>query len=181
MDLALDMGFRTVLSYKNLAMAEQQTKRTPICFFLFALECVEQNVPVVAKALRSSRNRQIKFAPLIGFTEVANPKMIDFCLQLGFDDVLLPPFSRKIINPRLEKHLNRPVTFFETAQYFGPDRRTGISENASINSNLKRGQGGDHRKIVINRNLEAGINILRDKFHRQSGRTVPETGSNLVI
>jgi len=180
-DLCQDIGFRTVLSYKNLAMAEYQTKKTPICFFLLALECAEQNVPAIARALRNSRNRQIRYAPLIGFAEVANSKMIDFCLQLGFDDILLPPFSRKIINSRLEKHLNRNITFFETNEYFGPDRRTEFSENALTKPHPKRGEGGDHRKIVIRRNLETGINILRDRFHPKSSRKALETGDSIAI
>ncbi len=180
-DLCQDIGFRTVLSYKNLAMAEYQTKKTPICFFLLALECAEKNVPAIARTLRKSRNRQIKFAPLIGFAEVANPKMIDLCLHLGFDDILLPPFSRRIINSRLAKHLNRRITFFETDEYFGPDRRTESSEKALAKPHPKRGEGGDHRKIVIRRNLETGVNILRDRFHRQSSDKVPNMGRNIAI
>jgi len=162
-------------------MAEYQTKKTPICFFLLALDCAEQNIPVIARALRSSRNRQIKYAPLIGFAEVANPKMINFCLQLGFDDILLPPFSRKTINSRLKKHLNRNITFFETNEYFGPDRRTDFNENALAKPHPKRGEGGDHRKIVIRRNLETGVSILRDRFHRQSSDKVQEMGSSIAI
>jgi len=180
-DLCQDIGFRTVLSYKNLAMAEQQTKRTPICFFLLALECTEQNVPVIAKALRNSRNRQIRFAPLIGFAEVANTKMIDFCLQLGFDDILLPPFSRRTINSRLEKHLNKRITFFETDVYFGPDRRLEFNKNTLAKPHPKRGEGGEHRKIVIRRNLETGVNILRDRFHPKSNRQALETGDSIAI
>ncbi len=165
-DLSLDIGFRSVLSFSDIELAEQQVKRTPVCFFLFALTRQSHNASGIARAIRTSRNRQIKFAPMVGFTESAEPRLIQATLRLGFDDILVPPFSAKVALPRLNNHINRRIHFYETENYFGPDRRVGLGIHKEPGNHPDRGKGGDHRKILINRSLETGVSILKDEFHK---------------
>ena len=181
MDLSFDIGFRTVASFSDIPQAELQLKRTPICYFLFALTCSAHNTPGIARAIRTSRNRQIKFAPMIGFTENAEPRMIEATLRLGFDDILVPPFSAKASLPRLMGHLNRRISFFETAEYFGPDRRVGEGIHKEPQHHPDRGKGGDHRKILINRSLETGTNILKDEFHKKPREKLEDDASSYAI
>ncbi len=181
MDLSLDIGFRTVLNFTNIGAAEQQVKRTPICFFLFALTCSAHSTPGISRAIRTSRNRQIKYAPMIGLTENPEPRLIEATLQLGFDDILIPPFSAKSVPPRLNSHLNRRITFFETTQYFGPDRRVGDGIHKEPAHHPDRGKGGDHRKVLISRNLETGVSILKDQFNRQQRTAEPGDSISIAI
>ncbi len=181
MDLSLDIGFRAVLNFHNIAQAEQQVKRTPICFFLFALDHAGPRVPGISRAIRKSRNRQIMFAPIIGFTENADPRIVKACLQFGFDDILIPPFSARTVTPRLNLHLNHRVSFFETTSYFGPDRRVGQGIHKERGPHPDRGKGGDHRKVVISRNLESGVTILKDEFHRTKKRPAVAPHEHIAI
>lgn len=167
MDLSLDIGFRSVIKFSNIELAEQQVKRTPVCFFLFALAHNSQNFLGIARTIRTSRNRQIKFAPMIGFTESAEPRLIQDALGLGFDDILVPPFSAKVVLPRLNNHIIRQIHFYETGKYFGPDRRAGLSLHKELENHPDQSQDGDHRKILINRSLETGLGILKDEFHKR--------------
>lgn len=166
MELSLDMGFRTVLDFTDIAAAEQQVKSTPVCFFLFALASSTHSAPRIARAIRTSRNRQIMYAPIIGLAENSEPRLIEATLQLGFDDILIPPFSAKTVAPRLTSHLRKNITFFETDQYFGPDRRVASGMNKETTKHSDRGKCGDHRTVLISRHLETGVNILKDRFHR---------------
>lgn len=166
MDLSLDIGFRSIIGFTDIDLVEQQVKRTPVCFFLFALTRSSHNASGIARAIRTSRNRQIKFAPMVGFTESAEPRLIQATLRLGFDDILVPSFSVKVTLPRLNNHINRRIHFYETKNYFGPDRRVGLGIHKEAKNHPDRGKGGDHRKILINRNLETGVSILKDEFHK---------------
>ena len=181
MDLSLDIGFRTVLNFTDLSVVEQQVKRTPICFFLFALTCSAHSTPGISRSIRSSSNRQIMYAPMVGFTENPEPRLIEATLRLGFDDILVPPFSAKSVAPRINSHINRRITFFETAHYFGPDRRVGEGIHKEPEPHPDRGKGGDHRKVLISRNLETGVSILKDEFHRAHRSAEPDKGISIAI
>ncbi|MCF6327611.1 MAG: hypothetical protein L3J21_10015 [Devosiaceae bacterium] len=179
MDISQDLNFSVVLNFKNQAMAEQQSKRTPICFFLFALDCTETNIPVMTALIRNSRNRQIKYAPMIGFIEAANSKMIGMCLKLGFDDIVLPPFKKSTLSPRLELQIGKPRIYYETADYFGPDRRKQVGAGLGNVRISKRKQNGAHTKITFCRNLKTGIQIQKKELVEHS--TLQESQNAIVI
>jgi len=164
MDLSRDLGFFAILNFKNMALVEQQITRTPICFFLFSLECEKSNIPVIAALIRSNRNRQIRFAPMIGFTEAANSKTINICLQLGFDDILLPPFGKKNIAPRLEQHIKKPHIYFEANNYFGPDRRVGAMKGSNAFRQTRRRKTKICKKFTIARDMESGVRVVKEQI-----------------
>ncbi|MCF6302782.1 MAG: hypothetical protein L3J13_06225, partial [Devosiaceae bacterium] len=55
--------------------------------------------------------------------------------------------------------LNRRDSFFETQKYFGPDRHIGLH----VHHQRDQGKSLQYRKLLIVRNLESGITILKDK------------------
>lgn len=181
LDLSLDIGFSRVLDFTNIAAAEQQVLRAPIAFFLFSLDHNDLLTSRIAREIRRSRNRQIMYAPMIGLTEQPEPDLIETALQLGFDDILIPPFSAKTVAPRLKFHLNRRITFFETTQNFSPDRRAADSHNKKSGNPLGLNRDGDHRKILINRSLDTGISILKDQFHRQQRPKDPGESISIAV
>jgi len=185
MDASLDIGFRTILNFTDIEIAEQQVKRTPLCFFLFSLDGNLSEIPKVAKAIRFNRKKSIRFAPMIGFTQKADQKTITACLQFGFDDIVAAPFDAQSIMLRLRELLNKQITFYETKTYFGPDRRRTPGQRPKDEPlHPKRGDGGDHREIIINRNIEIGITILSDEFKskdkKENEQTLEEATNELL-
>ncbi len=168
-------------------MAEQQSKRTPVCFFLVALECRETNLKATTSLIRNSRNNRIRFAPLVGFTEVANPELIRKCLKLGFDDIVLPPFTKKTIAPRLAMQLGKPITYCETRDYFGPCRAviTRPARKYKRTPGSRYGHGNEHEdedeieheKITFIRNLDEGIRIMKGS---RGGQALPGNGQKIL-
>lgn len=160
-DLCTDIGFRAIVNFSDLSLAEKQVQQTPICFFLVALSGIAHNTGGITRAIRTSRNRQIRLAPIIGFTENADPQLVSAVLTLGFDDIIVPPFSANSVFSRLSSHLNRRISFYETGHYFGPDRHIGLNKQQQKD----QGKTLECRKFLITRSLESGIRILKDELH----------------
>lgn len=163
--LARDLDFRHVLWLNDLAEAEEQTKKTPICFFFFSSAIGRELTKEILAAIRSSRNRQIKFAPAVAFCEEPTERSILCYVNSGFDDILVPPFYPKVVSDRLFYLTRHHVVFYETKDYFGPDRR----RNAAFRDrgHAKRGTGGEHRRIEIVRDPNVGIKILHDQHFKE--------------
>jgi hypothetical protein len=84
------------------------------------------------------------------------------CINMGFDDIVALPQPAEKLRRRLSRQIGQNVVFFETAGYFGPDRRNRVAT-------LKPGPavhrtGGPFRRLEIVRNLLDGVSVLRDEF-----------------
>lgn len=156
-ELAKSLGFASVAPFTALTLAEQQVHRTPLCFFLFAAveEVGALQAPVAA--VRDSGNRRIRFAPLVYFSETPLLEAIRRCVDMGFDDVITLPFSRERVLARLRRQVGRPLTYFETETYFGPDRHRQQAAHPN------RGAGGRHRRLDILRTTENGPTVIREE------------------
>ena len=160
-DLCADIGFRAIVNFSDLSLAERQVQQTPICFFLVALSGIAHNTGGITRAIRTSKNRQIRLAPIVGFTENADPQLVRAVLTFGFDDIIVPPFTANSVFPRLSSHLNRRISFYETDHYFGPNRHVGLNKQQDQDQE----KALEYRKFLITRNIESGIRILRDEFY----------------
>lgn len=157
-DIAARLGFEAVLPLTSLAQAEQQAPQTPLMFFLFAAVDDPQTLKPAADAIRFSAGRRLRFSPLIYFSESPSLSAIRQCVDMGFDDVVTLPFTDARVAARIARQIDHPQVYFETASYFGPDRRR-MPDGAAHSG---RGRGGRHRRIEIIRSVAAGVNVLRD-------------------
>ena len=169
MEMARRLDFAVVLPYAGVIQAEQQANQTPVCFFLFAAVPDVAMLHSVSDAIRFSPSRRIRFSPLIYFSESPSIETITRCINMGFDDVITMPFTRVRVTERINRQIGRNLTYYETAGYFGPDRRdrvTGPKRAAESRA------GGQFRRLEIVRNLLTGVNVVRDDLYMQ-----PATGA----
>ena len=159
LDLARGLGFAGVSPFSTMAQAEQQTQTTPVCFFLFAATERLENLRGIAEAVRFSTTRRLRFSPLIYFAESPSVEAITGCINMGFDDVITMPFTRKRVLERMARQVGQSLVYYETPRYFGPDRRgrPGIEQGHG-----KSRRGGQFRRLEIVRNLISGTNVVRD-------------------
>jgi hypothetical protein len=80
---------------------------------------------------------------------------------MGFDDIIALPYSAGDLSERILRQVGRTHTYYETATYFGPDRRNRTGHERSTDSDHG---GGQFRRIEIVRNPESGVAVLRDDF-----------------
>jgi hypothetical protein len=157
-DMAARLGFETVLPFAGVAQAEQQSAQTPLMFFLFAAVEDPRTLKPAADAIRFCTSRRVRFSPLVYFSESPSMAAIRLCAAMGFDDVLTLPFTEALVAGRIGRQIDRTQVYFETASYFGPDRRRTLEKVADSG----RGAGGQHRRIEIIRSIANGVSVLRD-------------------
>lgn len=163
-DVARSVGFEGMAPFAGLSQAALQLAQTPICFFLFAATSNLSSYRQVADSIRFSANRRLRFSPMIYFTDAASTEDISTCINMGFDDIITMPFSRQRVVDRLARQIGTPLTYYETASYFGPDRR-GRSQLPDRGADTRLSMGGQHRRIEIVRHTSTGVSIVSDNRH----------------
>jgi len=159
-DMARRLGFETVLPFGGVAQADAQAAQTPLMFFLFAAVDDPRTLRAAAEAVRFCPGRRVRFSPLIYFSESPSMAAIRQCAAMGFDDVITLPFTPSRVADRLQRQIDRTQVYFETASYFGPDRRA--SAGGQEYGHSGRGSGGRHRRLEIIRSIPGGVSVLRD-------------------
>lgn len=160
-DLARAVGFMPVERYSGLARAEKQVRLTPLIFFLCAEVGDVESLKPIADAIRFSPNPDLRFSPLLYFSRTPSLETTKACIRMGFDDIIALPFSAGDLSERIFRQVGRTHTYYETATYFGPDRRNRTGHERSPDSDHG---GGQYRRIQIVRNPDSGVNVLRDDF-----------------
>jgi hypothetical protein len=159
-DLARAIGFESVQRYQGLVRAERQSLVTPLIFFLCAPTTDLGTLKPMADAVRFSPSLKLRFLPLIYFARDPSLETVKQCIAMGFDDVIALPIGGDDAGDRIARQIGRIQTYYETATYFGPDRRnrTGGPERSTGSDQ----GGGQFRRIEIVRNPDTGIDVLSD-------------------
>jgi len=159
--LAQGFGFSAVMPFREMGAVEKQFERTPLCFFLFAGSTDVAALRATTRTLRHAGDRRLIFSPQIYFTENPGLDLIRMAIGLGFDDIISLPIAPARVEERLRRQVNRPIVYFETASYIGPDRRTRQIPNDP--GHKLRGTGGWHRRIEFTRSFDHGMALLRNE------------------
>ena len=160
-ELAHAVGFMPVERYAGIASAERQARETPLVFFLFAEVPDVAALKPTADAIRFSISAELRFSPLIYFSRSLSIESIRACIKMGFDDVIALPYKAGDLSERVFRQVGRTQVYYETATYFGPDRRNRLGNSRSVDSDHG---GGQFRRIEIVRNAMTGVDVLRDDF-----------------
>jgi hypothetical protein len=160
MDMAQAIGFESVHRYQGLARADKQAAKTPLIFFLCAPTKDVRSLKPMANALRFSPSLKLRFLPLIYFARDPSLETVKQCIAMGFDDVIALPIGGDDAGDRIARQIGSIKTYYETATYFGPDRRNRTGgERRSTGSDHG---GGKFRRIEILRNPETGVDVISD-------------------
>lgn len=182
-DIAKSAGFgetKTVLSRRTFATDK---RKCILNFFFIHYHLGDALMKAVISSIRGSGDLEIKFAPIVLFTtDLSFDDYLNY-IRLGFDDVITLPEKREMIRARLANQVGHDIEYFETADYFGPDRRRMEIEppNGVQRSNVPH----SHVKYVFRRSPESGTKLLQrivnlpltqEKFARP-GQNTSENGS----
>ena len=157
LDVAREAGFVSVQLYAGPGLAERQAMQTPLLFFLFATADDIAPLKRAADEVRFSPGRRVRFSPLVYFAESASLETARAIIDMGFDDIITPPFNRARVTTRLRRLVDRLQVYRETPSYLGPER-----------GQPDRGQ---HRRLEIVRTAKNGVSVLRDEMRRAGQRS----------
>jgi PleD family two-component response regulator len=157
--LAQQAGMAPVLRYSGLAKAEKQLDETPLVFFLCAAVPDIKTLKPMADAIRFSPTRRIRFSPLVYFANSPSVEEIRSCINMGFDDIIALPCPPRMLAERVARQIGQLCIYYETSNYFGPDRRGRIEADLG---DPRRGNGTQFRRIEIMRTFETGVDVIKD-------------------
>lgn len=120
LELAANIGFGVILSADR---GGDVRPVGPITFFFLHHDDPPGRKRSVLHTLRVSRDDNLRFAPVIVAGHRLTLDTAKRYAQDGFDDVISLPASIESTRARLAEQLAQPRIYFETADYFGPDRR----------------------------------------------------------
>lgn len=114
----------------------------------------------MADAIRFSPSLKLRFLPMIYFARDPSLETVKHCIGMGFDDVIALPFSGDDIADRIARQIGHIQTYYETATYFGPDRRNRLGGDPR--SATSDHGGGQYRRMEIMRNPDTGVDVISD-------------------
>lgn len=92
-------------------------------YFLVHHELGPQTLEAVLRSVRASIIDDVRYAPIVLFAEDGPFEQYLSYIDMGFDDIITLPENAAIVEQRLIAQLDTEHMYFETATYFGPDRR----------------------------------------------------------
>lgn len=136
-------------------LPDRNDRRLPFFFF---------HCQVPSDLLRSTlghirHDDRLRFSPSILIVGKTSQSEVMHYISLGFDDIVILPEAARVLERRFNAQLSSPLSYFETATYFGPDRRRSLRLNAD---SAEKRKPGEHRHVryLIQRG-PLGVDILR--------------------
>lgn len=120
-------------------------------------------VYTITKAIRSSNDDVIRFMPIIVLLDASLESEVHQFINLGCDDIIIYPCPPQKMAQRLELQVNTQREYFETDNYFGPDRR--ITTYDKPHPLRQGGKQSTYKHILIKRQLTGRINIISETMH----------------
>jgi hypothetical protein len=134
-------------------------------FFIVHRHLNSTMMTAVIRSIRLSEDDQIRFAPVILFADDGPLEPYLNYVYMGFDDIITLPDKQPVLVQRLNRQLGTEQTYFETRDYFGPDRRR---MEAPYEIDLRGAPDPhSHSRYVFSRVPGAGVQISRTEI---SGR-----------
>jgi two-component system chemotaxis response regulator CheY len=83
----------------------------------------------LVEKIRKDKSSFTRTVPIIMITGYASEEYVKTARDAGVNEFLVKPFTAESLAARLASIIERPKSFVETANYFGPDRRRRIARN----------------------------------------------------
>jgi hypothetical protein len=129
-------------------------RRLPFFFFHSLIQDA-----LLADALgRIRSDSRYRFSPAVLIIGECSMSDVVRYVNLGFDDIVTLPEAARTLERRFAHQIGTPVSYFETATYFGPDRRR-IKREGESAANKPAGEFR-HVRYLIQR-TPLGVDILR--------------------
>lgn len=163
------IGFRQSIRL-NAAESLMPADHTRLHFLLMHSSMNRDLIHKITQFVRSSADENIRFMPIVVLLDASLESEVQEFLQLGCDDIIIYPCSAKTITQRLVQQVNTQRDYFQTDNYFGPDRRQlGMNED---HPERRGGKESSFRHMVISRAITGKIEIVSDTQHTPLQKTM---------
>lgn len=161
-EIATEVGFGDITSIFDDAESSNGL-RYPVSFFLVHHRLNDADCDDVIDAVRHIDRKGLRYSPMVVMLPETSGESMRKFVRMGFDDVIHLPQSQVQLTARLGSQLDRDITYFETADYLGPDRRRMEADSAM----QRRSSVSTHTRLVLRRDPEYGTRIVGRQLRSQ--------------
>lgn len=156
------LGFASTHSVCDFDELERTISKHQVNFCFFSQMARMDQLLAATQAVRTFTD-EIRFSPLFLMAKDISEQELSRYMSVGFDDVVQSPCTLDALGIRVRRQINTVHDYFETEQYFGPDRR----KNKQAQSEHKARNGlVPYRRYSIRRDVFKGIEILDTFDHK---------------
>lgn len=153
-----ELGFGQIEHIYETAQLSAIPFSRPLQFCFLTQASTFEDIRLATKIVRGHKHERHRFSPMIMLArELSRAKIHDY-IGAGLDDILQFPCSLKFMGDRLKRQLSRPLKYYETEDYFGPDRRRHHDDVPEAGD--RRAGQSDYRRYLIQRDPFKGVEFL---------------------
>ena len=126
------LGFRSIESVATVEDCRQAIRNRPPDLVLCEAQGADAELCDMIQMLRQGATGYNPFIVIIVTAWEKTNALVSRVLNSGADDLVLRPFSTKLLGDRIETHIERRKGFVITPDYVGPDRRRDPDRPSSV-------------------------------------------------
>ncbi len=173
--LAMRTGFEAVsVDPSGFAFPAATERRLPYFFF----HCLISEDLLLHAISRIRSDERHRFSPAVLIVGECSENDVLRYISLGFDDIVTLPEAARVLERRFAHQIGTQLSYFETATYFGPDRRR--AKRAGSENEQKRPGEFRYVRYLIQR-AATGVDILRREVLLSSNPPVPSAPVGATI
>jgi hypothetical protein len=150
-----------------------EAEKSDVLFFLLHHRLPDAVMSAVIRSIRVSEQPAIRYAPVALIIDDCPFETVLKYVRFGFDDVITLPERRDMLIARFVSQLETEHTYFETADYLGPDRRR---MELAVHRDERRVGEIPFTRLTIHRSTTTGVRLLRQEI---VGRAIRPPGEPL--
>ncbi len=169
------VGFRNIETVATVDDFKEAIRNRPPDLALCEAQGADGELCDLIQGLRQGANGYNPFIVIIVTAWEKTNALVGRVLNSGADDLILRPFSTKLLSDRVETHIERRKGFVITHDYVGPDRRrdSARASNAELfdpPNSLKMKAKERLSADVVTARLDAELRTARDTLNSEKLR-----------
>jgi len=165
----LSIGFMNAVCVSDFESLERSFSKHNINYCFFSQTSEPQQVRAATQAIRFHKDDAVRFSPTILMAKEISRQELGGYISIGFDDIVQYPCTFGTLRTRIKRQLNNVIKYYETAEYFGPDRRNYFVSQSP--NHVKRTGLAPYKCISIRRDIFKGVEIVNLFDHRPQAFT----------
>lgn len=119
-----NIGFLEIRRADSIDQARSILGSEPVDLFISEARLKDGTTSFLIRQLRAGDLGGDPFLPVISMVANSSPDLIKGLVNDGPDDLIVKPFSAKVLSDRIDRIVNARKPFVVTYDYLGPDRRS---------------------------------------------------------
>ena len=151
-ELSLHIGFSPVVEFARMTEVGDR-----LAFYFVHNAMADPAKIRLLKTMRAQSEPRHRYAPVICVVPRGPRHQVVPLVEMGFDEVLFFNDSLEAMQAKLAGQINRRLTYIQTENYLGPDRRR--IETVKRDDPRRKYGGSEYRRFHVLRNPEHGIAV----------------------